>query len=409
MRPRRNVHLTAALLLVIGILISACATGEDDEGTGDKNTPIVIGGTLGLSGVYATSSAAYRAAYDFWVADVNKNGGLLGRKVKLVVYDDESNPTTAQQLYQKLINEDDADLLLAPYATAVGGAIVPITERAGKILWNGGFVSQELHARNKLIVNSYPYQDTQYALPLFEYFKSLPSNQRPKTLAIVTAQNPFPLAVRAGYDGKDGVLNYAKQLGIKVVFDEEYEQTASDVNGLIQRAKAKDPDAFIQLSLPDDAALLAKTAHEQDFRPRFYCSCGSQVTTLPTWGELGAAGSGVMATTTAWPTQGYPMQRELFSMLEKKFDYEEMPAYGAVALAILQVMQQAVNGAKTLDQQKIRDYMEGKTFRTAVGNISYNADGTIKFGALLVQYQKDHNEVIWPKRDATGRAIVPAS
>ncbi len=91
----------------------------------------MVGGTLGLTGQYSGPSAAYKATYEFWANQVNQQGGLLGRKVELRIYDDESNPTTAQQLFQRLINQDQANLLLAPYTTAGGGAVVPLTERAG--------------------------------------------------------------------------------------------------------------------------------------------------------------------------------------------------------------------------------------------------------------------------------------
>jgi len=396
------------LLIATALLASGCAGAEDDGGgaTGGDG-PIIVGGTLGLTGQYSGPSAGYKAAYDFWAEQVNAKGGLLGRKVELRIYDDESNPTTAQQLYQRLINQDQADLLLAPYTTAVGGSVVPLTERAGKVLWNAGFVSQGLHAKNKLLVSSWPYQEPQYPKPLFELFKTLPADQKPKTLAVVTAQNPFTLVARDGYEGTDGVLNLAKEQGIEVVFNEEYDQRATDVAGLIQQAKARNPDVFVALSLPNDAALIAKTVDQLDFTPDFYCSCGSQVTTLPNWKDLGEAGNGVMSTTTAWPTEDNPQIKELFEALKARFGYQELPAYGAGGLAILQVMQQAVEGAKTLDQQKLRDYLNGKTFETTQGELTYNPDGTVQFGALLVQFQDGANQVVWPADAATGEAIIP--
>jgi branched-chain amino acid transport system substrate-binding protein len=408
MQPRRSLPTRLLVTAVCALLLVAggCAGDEEDAGAGGEG-PIVVGGTLGLTGQYSGPSAGYKAAYEFWLAKVNENGGLLGRQVELRIYDDESNPTTAQQLYQRLINQDRADLLLAPYTTAVGGAVVPLTERAGKVLWNGGFVSQKLHADSRLLVSSWPYQEPEYPRPLFELFKTLPADQKPKTLAVVTAQNPFTVVARDGFNGQGGVLNYAKEQGIRVVFNEEYDQRATDVGGLIQRAKATNPDAFVALSLPNDAALIARTVSQLDFRPNFYCQCGSQVTTLPNWKDLGAAGNNVFSTTTAWPTQDNPLLRDLFAHLKERFGYTQLPAYGAGGLAILQVMQQAVEGAKTLDQQRLRNYLNGKTFQTAVGQFRYKPDGTLEFGALLVQYQGSGNQVVWPEDVATGKAVIP--
>jgi branched-chain amino acid transport system substrate-binding protein len=398
------------LLLVAGLIAAGCANDAEDQGAtaAGGNRPIVIGGTLGLTGTYSSSSAAYKAAYDYWLQQVNAQGGLLGRKVELKIYDDESNATTAQQLFQRLINDDRADLLLAPYSTAVGGAVVPITERAGKVLWDAGFVSQELHSKSKLLVSAWPYQEPEYSKPLFEYFKTLPAPQRPKTLAVVTAQNPFTLVDRDGYKGSGGVLGYARELGVKVVFNEEYNQQATDLSGLVQQAKASNPDVFIALSLPNDAALMARTVQQVNFRPKFYCSCGSQVITLPNWKDLGPAGMNVFSTTTAWPGQAdHPGLEQLHQHFQQKFGYKDMPAYGAAGLAILQIIEQSVKGANTLDQQKLRDYVGSNEFKTAVGTIRYNPDGTVRFGALLAQYQRGGGQIIWPDSAKTANAVVP--
>lgn len=403
------------LLSVVVFASMGLVSAQGSSNTPSDQNPIIVGGTLGLTGAFAQPSAAYKATYDFWLNYVNSHGGILGRQVKMIIYDDESNARTAQQLYQKLINEDHADLLLAPYTTAVGGAIVPIVSRAGKLLWDGGFVSQELHTKFDNIVAAYPYQDIEYAKPLFDYFKTLPASEKPKTIAVATAQNPFTLAVHTGYQGKGGVLNYAKDQGMNVVFDQQYNESSSDYSALIQKAKAANPDVFIALSLPNDAALLAKTMDQLNFHPKFTCFCGSQVTTLPYWRDLGQAGNDMMSTTAVWPNpseaknpQDYPLLDQLFTTLQSKFNYQEMPTYGAVALSILQVMQQAVDGAGTLDQQQVRAYMQGKTFHTSEGNLRYNPDGTVQFHALLVQYQKDHNAVIWPPAEATGSVVIPS-
>lgn len=403
----RLVRIICALAAT-ALIAAGCADGDEDGSATDSDEPILIGGTLGLTGAYSGPSAAYKAAYDYWAEQVNAKGGLLGRRVDLRIYDDESNPTTAQQLFQRLINQDKADLLLAPYTTAVGGAVVPLAERAGKVLWNGGFVSKDLHGRSKLMVTSWLYQEPEYSRPLFEYFATLPAEQRPKTVAVVTAQNPFTVVARDGHDGDGGVLNYAKDAGMRVVFNEEYDQRATDLTSLVQRARAANPDVFIALSLPNDGSLMARTVHQAGFAPRYYCSCGSQVTTLPNWKDLGAAGVNVFSTTMAWPGQAdHPGLQELFDHLRQKLDYTVMPAYGAGGLAILQVLEQAVTGAKTLDQRKLRDYVGSHEFQTAVGRLKYAEDGTAEFGALLVQYQRGGNQVIWPADAATGKAVAP--
>ena len=273
---------SALLLALAGCSGGSGETGDSgDSGDSGDDSPIVIGATLGQTGVFSGPSAGYTLAYEYWLDEVNAAGGIDGRPVEMILYDDESNPTVAQQLYQRLINDDEVDVLFAPYTTAVGGAVVPIVERAGVLMINPGFVGKEIHQEADLLVSTWPYQDTEYSLGMFEYIDTLDDADKPKTMSVITAQNPFTLAALNGFDGDGGVLNYAEERGIEVLVNEEYDQTATDLSSLIENVKSSDADLFIALSLPNDAALVARTVNESGYDPDYYCQCGSQVTSLP--------------------------------------------------------------------------------------------------------------------------------
>lgn len=404
---RRTRFALGATVIAAALALSGC-TAESGGGEGDSDTPIVIGGTLGLTGTFSAASVGYEAAYQYWEDEINANGGLLGRPVEIKIYDDESTPATAQQLYQRLINEDNVDLLLAPYTTGVGGAIVPITERAGKILFNPGFLSKELHSTSKLMVSTWPYQEPEAAGPIFDYIESLPEDQRPKTLAVATGQFPFLLAARDGFQGEGGVLNRAKDLGIDVVLNEEYDLATTDFTGLTQQIADADADMFVGLSLVNDASLLATSIYQSGYDPDFYCSCGSQVTTQPNWADLGDAGLNIYSTANAWSNQDNPGLADLTEAMNTALGTDLLPGYASVAYAALQVLQQSVEATNSLDDQTLRDYIGESSFDTALGTISYNADGTTKgVTPLLVQYQADGNQVIGPKETATADAVIP--
>ncbi|MGP3535004.1 amino acid ABC transporter substrate-binding protein [Microbacterium sp. RD1] len=405
--PRRLAALAAGIAAAALVLGGCAASQSADAGT-EESGPIVIGGTLGLTGTYATAAAAYRETYDYWVEQVNDSGGLLGREVELKIYDDESNPQTAQTLYQQLINEDDVDLLLAPYATAVGGAVVPLAERAGKLLFNGGFFSKELHSKYPdTMVTGWPYQDTEATYPLFDYLESLPEAERPSTVAIATAQNPAFLAARDGYDGEGGALARAEELGMEVVVDEEYDQSATDFSALIQRVSQSGAEVFLGLSAPNDAGLIATAVSQSGYDPDFYCSCGSQVTTLPNWPALGDAAVNVFANSAASTAQDTPGLAELAAHLDESLGMTTLPSYAAVGYTALQVLQQAVEKAGSLDDDTVRAAVAEGTFDTVVGEVTYNDDGTIAFNGLLLQFQSAGNQVIWPADQATADAVVP--
>lgn len=372
-----------------------------------SNQPINIGGTLGLTGPFAGPSVEYKAVYDYWLAEVNKRGGLLGRQVKLTIYNDEGTPTIAQGLFNRLITQDHADLLLAPFSTFVGGAIVPIVLSHKKILFNGGFVGINIFGAAKgSIIGSYTYQEPDYTRGVFELIKTLPADQRPKSLAIFTAQNPFPLIVRDGFEGEGGALNFAKAAGIAVVVNEQYPPNTTDFTGLVQKAKAANAELLLQLGLPNDSLQVARSVQQLGYKPKLFCTCGSQVTTLPAWTKMGAAGEGVIGTTISWPTQSFQGLSELQSFFKSR-GYDTIPAYGVVAYAILQVLEQAVQGAKTLDDEKLKQYILSHEFHTAAGNIKYQADGTPVYSQVILQYLKDKNEVVWPTQIKTASPVLP--
>jgi len=121
---------------------------------------------------------------------------------------------------------------------------------------------------------------------------------------------------------------------------------------------------------------------------------------------MGAAGEGVIGTTISWPTQNYQGLAELQTFFKGR-GYGTIPAYGIVAYAILQVLEQAVVGSKTLDDEKLKQYILSHEFHTAAGNIKYEADGTPVFSQVLLQYLHDKNEVVWPTHIKTATPVVP--
>jgi branched-chain amino acid transport system substrate-binding protein len=371
------------------------------------NKPVVIGGTLGLTGAFAGPSAEYKAVYDRWLDQINKSGGLLGRPVKMTIYNDESTPTIAQSLYNRLIDQDHADLLLAPYTTFIGGAIVPIVMSHHMMLFNAGFVGIGIFDNAKgWIVGTYTYQEPDYTRGIFELIKTLPQAQRPKRVAVLTDQNPFTIVDREGFHGQGGALNFAKAAGMSVVVDEQYPPSTTDFTGLIQKAKAANADLLLELGLPNDELQVARTVKQQDYKPAIFFIGGSQMTTLPAWPKLGDAAEGVMGQTVSWPNQPYPGLADLAAFFKGR-GYEALPTYGVVAQAILEVMTQAVKGAKTLDQDKLKAYIHSNTFHTVAGDIKFQPNGTPAYREVILQFLHGKNEVVWPAEFKTAAPVVP--
>jgi branched-chain amino acid transport system substrate-binding protein len=400
--PSFDGCVSRALTLAATIVLSAFLTSPLMAQSG----PVVIGGTLALTGPFAEPSTDYKLVYDRWLGEVNRKGGLLGRPVKMIVYNDESTPTVAQALYNKLLDQDKVDLVLAPYTTFVGGPIVPIVMGHQKILFNGGFTGLAIFRSNHgSIIGSYPYQEPDYTRGLFEMIAALPAERRPKRAAIFTLQNPFSVVVRAGFEGVGGALNFAKAAGVEVVLDEQYPPNTTDFTGLVRKAKAARADMVLALSLPNDTLNIARTMRQQDFVPTIFCTCGSPMTTLATWPHLGAAGEHAFGTTFSWPTQGFEGLAELAADFKAR-GQETIPSYAIAGYSILQIIEQAVQGAQTLDQEKLKAYILGHEFRTAAGRIRFQNDGTPTFNQVVIQFVGGKNEVVWPTELRTAQPLL---
>jgi branched-chain amino acid transport system substrate-binding protein len=398
---RRRLR-TVLAILTVAATTAACGSGSAGDG------PIKIGGTLGLTGSLAAAASEYQAIYDAWAQEVNAKGGLLGRKVEMVIKNDNSTAATAATAYQSLLTRDRIDLVLAPYATFVGAAVVPIVKSSGKLLFNGGFTDTGLNdAAAGAMISSYPYQPQDYTRGVFETIAQLPADQQPSRVGILTLNNPFTLADRDGYNGQGGARDYARRAGMTVVFDETYGADTTDFSAVISKARAAGVELMLVLGLPEDSGTILKTIDTLQFEPKMLCACGSQVLTLPNWAELGPATEHVLGTTVTWPTLGYPGVDTLEKLAAQRGE-KVIPAYAGVAYASLQILQQAVEGAKTLDQGRLREYIYSHTFDTVVGPAKFQPNGTTGFRQVLLQTVGGQVRPVWPAEIAESPLVTSA-
>lgn len=404
-KSTRTAMVAAGLAALILTATSACSAG-DAGGTGSSTGPIRVGGSMAQTGSLAATGQEYNAMYKFWANKVNSSGGLLGRQVELDIKNDNSNAATAQTIYQTMLTKNSVDLFLAPYATFVGAPIVPLARSANKVLYNGGFVSRGLQTKAEgWMVTSYTYQEPEYTKGLFEVVQGLAKSEQPKRIGILTNNNPFTLAVRDGYEGQGGALNFAKEAGIPVAYNETYSGDTTDFTAAVNGAKAANVDMFLILGLPNDTNNILKTAKVLGFAPKLACGCGSQVSTLGNWDELGAATNGVVSTTPGWSTQKNNGMADV-EEFSKAQGHKVIPAYDLLAYSTLQILQQSVEGAKSLDQQKLKDYMAANTFDTAVGKLKLGADGTPPFSQILTQTVDGKTAPVWPAEVADHKIVL---
>jgi branched-chain amino acid transport system substrate-binding protein len=383
--------------------------------------PIRIGYCLSLTGPLASNGKTARLTHQIWENDVNRKGGLLGRKVEMVCIDDETNPKLVPDIYKRLLDDEKVDLVIGGYGdNSVSPAMPLIIER-----------NRYLVALMALAVNaSFNYQNYFVMIPtgpqpseaLTEGFFSLAANQSPKpqTMAILAADAPFSKSpVR-------GAMAHADKHGFRVVSDVRYPLSATDFAALISSLKPINPDILFFCSYLNDSAGLLRAINEVGLEPKIVggAMIGPQNGSIKL--QLGPLLNGLV-NYEYWlpvPKMMYPGIAQMmaeYQSLAPNAGADPLGYYVAPqAYAQMQIVEQAVAGTGSLDDAQLARFTRDSSFKTVVGDIKFGKGGGWSEARVLqVQYQnikggdlsdfKDPRTqaVVWPSGLASGTLIYP--
>lgn len=357
---------------------------------------IVVGASVALTGKYARTGQEQLQGFQMWVDDVNARGGLLGRKVALKYYDDESKPETGAKLYEKLITDDKVDLLIGPYSSDVTMAASTVAEKHNFPMVSSGASASQIWERGyKNIFGLYTPAEG-YMVPILEFAKS----KGLKKIALIYENTEFPRAIALGVKPK------AKQLGMNVVFEEEYGKASTDFSSMIIKMKAKKPDMVIGGSyLPDSVAFMRQAKENRLYAKIFAFAVGPA---LPDFGKnLGLDADGVMGNTMFEHTLKRPAVKEFSEKYKAKYGHE--PGYHAAGgYGAGQVLEDAVKKAGSLDRDKLRAALLSLDTVTVFGHYKVDATGKqIGKRGYAVQWINGVRELILPPDIATAKPIYP--
>jgi branched-chain amino acid transport system substrate-binding protein len=359
------------------------------------SAPIKIGASLTMTGQYSAPAIYELQGYKLAITQINKAGGILGRPVSLITYDDQGNPSTSVQLYQKLLTDDRVDLLVSPYETDLTSAVAPIVNRA-KI------VMQCLAANTTAFKGQFPYllqamtQTQRYMTPAID----LAVARGYKTLALLVQNTQFPKSLGAG------VKSAATAKGLDIVFEASYDPSTTDFSALVLKAGAKRPDIIIGATYLADSEGIMRAAKEQNVNAKMFAFSIGPVE--PEFGTgLGAAAEDVFGTTLWFPTLKTPGNTAFVSDFTSTFGHA--PDYhAALAYASLKVLAAAVDDVGALDQNKIRENLLHTPRETVAGRYQLDATGVqIGYQSYLLQWQKGVQQLVWPAASQTATPILP--
>jgi len=368
--------------------------------------PIKIGFSVSLTGGLASSGKAHLLSKQIWVEEVNAKGGLLGRPVKLVYYDDQSNAATVPGIYAKLIDVDRIDIVMGAATNLIVAAMPMIMERK-KMVMVLLALGSNAEFRYPRYFQSAPFgPDPKGVLSsaFFEVAKSL--NPAPKTVALVGADAEFSNNVLVG------ARENAKKFGLRVVYDRSYPPATVDYTPIVRAVQATSPDLVLLASYPPDSVGMVRAATEIGLKTQLFggAMVGMQYASLIT--QLAEKLNRVVNYHFFVPsrTMDFPGIDEFLKKFQSQAKEAGVDPLGfyqpPFAYAAMQVLQQAIAATGSLDDGKLAGYIHNTAFRTIVGEVKFNELGEwatarpimVQFqniqGSGLEQFMTGHKQVI---------------
>ena len=424
MQGRKHVRECAGSVIAAGVA-GVLATSGPVLAEAPSGPPITIGFSMPLTGGLAVNGTSGLLAMQIWAEDTNAKGGLLGRPVKLDYYDDQTNPSLVPGIYTKLLDVDKVDLVISAYGTNVTAPALPVVIQHN-MTFMGLFamdVNEEFHYPKYFsMLPVGPDPRAAISEGFFEIIKANKDELGLKTIALAVDDG------EATRNTADGPRVNLKKAGLNVVYDKTYPPTTTDFTPIIRAIQATNADIVYVSSYPPDSVGIIRSVHELGLNTKIFGGnlTGPQSTSIKT--SLGSMLNGII--TFDWwlpaPSLRFPGVMEFLERYQKQAAGKGVDPLGYYlapwAYADLQVIGEAVEQTKSLDQDKIADYIRTHTFKTVVGDVAFGEKGewkkarvlTIQFqniaGTSVDDFRDGKGEVVlWPDEYKVGDPILPYS
>jgi branched-chain amino acid transport system substrate-binding protein len=389
-------RLLSISAVVACVMALSCLVGQVPA----AENPIVIGGSLPLTGESAEPGVWVERGMKFWADEINAKGGLLGRPVTFKIYDDESSPQKAVTFAEKAITVDKVDLLFGGYPGTAARAVMPVAEKHKYVYVSMGGHMKSFEQGYKYSFGAPPLMGEWWYEGFFQWLETLPADQRPKKAAVYTMNNPI------GTSLVDSIDRWTKKLNIEKTIDEKYNLPLPDATPLILKAKQMGCDILFANGLFPDGVMIVRAAKALEYNPKALVQGIGSV--IPAWiKELGKDGDYVFSGTSLHNKLKFPGNDKLNAYVKEKFGLDGYPVYFGFGYAWMQALGQAVEGAKSLDQTKIRDWLKANKVETICGPMTFDDKGLPSPINFCTQIIDGHVELIWPLNVRTKDPVYP--
>jgi branched-chain amino acid transport system substrate-binding protein len=412
---RRCISRRALVALTFALLAHAAPAHAAD--------PMKVGLSLSLTGGVASNGKQILMALELWRDDVNAKGGLLGRPVELVYYDDQSSPSNVPALYTKLITVDKVDLLLGPYATNMVAPAMPVIMQNNKTTISFLAIGINRHFNYSKYFSMVPV-GPKGAGAFSDGFFELAAAQSPKpqTVAIVSADAEFAKTAA------DAARDNAKAAGFTIVYERSYPPPTTDFLPVMRAIQAANPEVVYVAAYPPDTVGIIRAANEINLTPKMFGGGMIGMLVTPIKVQLGPLANGLVICESfvRVPLFEFPGVADLFKRYQANATGQGVDPLGygfaPFGYAAGQVLAKAVEETKGTDQDKLAAYIHGNTFQTVVGDVTFGKDGEwAKSRQLFTQFQNvapndleqfragSKQVILWPAEYKTGNMIYPYS
>lgn len=401
-----------ALATVLAALLAVAAgCGSDDGGDssatsgGGGGAPIKIGASLPLTGEFSEPGKAARQGYEVWQAMTNAGGGLLKRQVKFTFRDDASDQNTVVADYTSLISRDKVDLLAGTFSSLLNIPASTVAERNKMLYVEPAGGAPEIFERGyKHLFFAQQATADKQADVWAQWVLDLPDDQRPKTAAYPTLDDPFAIPVL------EGVRQKFEAAGIETVQKSTYPADTSNFDSIANAVKSKNPDVVVHGATFADGVGFVRALKKVGFKPKMFFE-----TSAPSFGDQFSKGVGKEATEGIFyavshtPEAATPGNEEFVATYKEMFGGSEVPEDAADAFATAQVMEAAVKAVGSVaraDQTKLADWLRDNEVQTILGPLSWDEAGRPEGEFLVGQWQSGKPEIVLPESAATSDTIV---
>jgi branched-chain amino acid transport system substrate-binding protein len=380
------------ILAALGAAVTLLAASP-----GLAQNPIRIGASLSLTGTYASPGLNHQRGYQLCQKHVNEKGGVLGRKIEFVLYDDQSQPATGVRLYERLITQDKVDVVMGPYSSPITEAVANVNEKYRMPMVAPMASTTSIFKKGRKFV----FMVQSPAEVYLEGLLDMGARKGLKTVALINEDTLFPKAT------VQGTVELAKKKGLQVVFVEAYPKGNTDFSAILTKVRAANPDILGAATYFDDAVAITRQMKELNVNPKMYgVTVGGD---LPRFYELLGKNAEFVYGASQWePELPYPGAKEFVEAHHKEFPGADLSYHTAGGYAGCQVMVEAIRRAGALDADKVRDAVLKLDLNTVYGAFKVDPDGfQVSHKLVTFQWQEAKKIIVWPDELSQGAVRFP--